>query len=124
MKDPLLPLILSAGAFLAVLVWRVRPLVSWTQRQAEVKSALREAQARIEGTPEGPGRACALCDAADLLARRTGTRRSAAGFYGRALRSDPTSVDVVQRTVAGLGRRPRTLESVLWRHLSIVRWRE
>jgi hypothetical protein len=125
MKDPLVPLILSAGAFLAVLVWRVRPLSPWTRRRADVRNALRDAQSRIDAAPEGPERARALCDAADILAqRRIRALGGAAALYGRAMRSDPTSVDVIQRTVAGLGRRPRTLESVLWRHLASIRWRE
>jgi hypothetical protein len=124
MKDPLIPLILSAGAFLAVLVWRVRPLVSWRKKHADVRNALREAQVRIDAAPEGPERACALADAADILARRGRVLRGAAGLYARAMRSDPASVDIVRRAIAGLGRRPRTLESVLWRHLAVVQWKE
>jgi hypothetical protein len=46
----------------------------------------------------------------------------ARGLYLRALRADPAAVQVVERTVTGLARRPRALEHVLWRHLSQTPW--
>jgi hypothetical protein len=113
-----LPLTAAAVAFLVVLLWRVRPLIPGRRRGAS-RSDLRNAQARIEAASGEPERARALCDAADLM--RTG---SAKGLYLRALRADPTSVDVIQRAAAGLARRPRALESLLWRHLGSARWRE
>jgi hypothetical protein len=124
MEDAFVPLVASTGAFLALVLWRVRPLVAWRTRKRADREALREAQARIEGAPEGPERARALCDAADLVARQVRGRGSAAGLYLRAIRSDPRSVDVVRRAVAGLARRPRALESLLWRHLAGVPWKE
>jgi len=122
MKDSFVPLIASAGAFLAVLLWRIRPVAPWDRDARASRDALRQARARIEAVPEGPERARALCDAADLVARRGSGQRSAAGLFARAIRSDPASVDVIRRTVAGLARRPRALESLLWRHLALATW--
>ena len=41
----------------------------------------------------------------------------------RALRADPASAEIVARTVTGLGRRPRALEGLLWRHLGAADWK-
>jgi hypothetical protein len=112
-----LPLTLAAVAFLLVLLWRVRPLIPGRRRGAS-RDDIRQAQARIEAAASEPERARALCDAADLM--RTG---SAKGLYLRALRTDPTAVEVIQRVAAGLARRPRALESLLWRHLGSTPWR-
>ena len=124
MQDSFVPLIASAGAFLAVLLWRVRPRAPWRTMQRASRQALREARARIDAAPEGPARARALCDAADLALSHVAGRGSAIGLFLRAVRSDPNSVDVVQRAIAGLGRRPRALESLLWRHLATVQWQD
>jgi hypothetical protein len=122
MQDRSLPLILATTAFLAVLLWRVRPSLLSGRRRRASRDALREARARIESAPDDVARARAICDAADLVAKRIGGGVSAKGLYLRALRSDGTSVDLVLRAVTGLARRPRTLEAVLWRHLATVPW--
>jgi hypothetical protein len=124
MQDSFVPLIVSAGAFLAVLLWRVRPLVAWTTKQRESREALRIAQDRIAAAPQGPARAQALCDAADLLAKQVRGPGSAKALYLRAMRSDPKSADVIRRAVTGLSRRPRALESLLWRRLASTPWNE
>jgi hypothetical protein len=124
MQDSSLPLIVSAGAFLAVLLWRVRPLVAWRTKQRAGREALRLAQARVAIAAEGPDRALALCDAAELVARHVRGPGSAKGLYLRAMRSAPTSVEVIQRAVTGLAHRPRALESLLWRRLATTPWRE
>jgi hypothetical protein len=122
MQDSLFPLTLSAGAFLAVLIWRVRPLAPWTTKRRASREALQQARLRIESASEGRDRALALCDAADLVARQVRGPGDAVGLYLRAIRSDPKSADVVQRAVAGLARRPRALESLLWRYLAAASW--
>jgi hypothetical protein len=125
MKDSFVPLALAAAAFLALLVWRVLPLGLWTRGRAS-RSAFREAQSRIEAAKDDPERALALCDAADAVStakvQAVGARGRVTGLYLRAMRTDPGSVDVVKRVVAGLSRRPRALESLLWRHLGAARW--
>jgi hypothetical protein len=105
-----------------MLLWRVRPAFGPGRRSG--RAAFREAQARIEGAVDEAARAKALCDAADVFvaaAPLAGSLR-AQGLYVRALRTDPASREVVARTVAGLSRRPRTLESILWRHLGSGAW--
>ncbi|MGH7270409.1 MAG: hypothetical protein ACREJ3_08255 [Polyangiaceae bacterium] len=115
------PLVAAAAAFLAVLLWRVRPHLPGGRSRASF-DALREARARIEATHEPRARALALCDAADLTVRGPGGTASAAGLYQRAMRTDPTSAEIVVRTVSGLAKRPRRLESLLWRHLAAGPW--
>jgi hypothetical protein len=117
MQDWSIPLVVAVAAFLAVLVWRVRPLVGWGRGRAGGRAALKEAQARIEAATSEPERALALCDAAGLV----GTA-GARGLYLRAMRADPASVNVVERAVAGLSHRPRSLESLLWRRLGTSAW--
>jgi hypothetical protein len=118
MQDWSLPLTLATAAFLVVLLWRVRPLIGGRRRGAS-REDIRLAHLRIDAAETEPARARALCDAADLM-----KTASAKGLYLRALRADPASVDVIQRATAGLAKRPRTLESLLWRHLGTAPWRE
>ena len=123
MQDSFVPLIVAAGSFLAVLVWRVRPLVDWTASRRTSRKALAEARARAESAHDEKERARALCDAADLLAAHAHSRGDATGFYARAIKLDPTSAEIVGRAIAGLTRKPRALELVLWRHLASSPWR-
>ena len=111
------PLILATAAFLAVLLWKIRPLVPGPRLGAS-REAMREASARIEAAPNEKERAIALCDAADLL-----NPVSAQGLYMRAIRADPASVVVIERAVAALAKRPRVLERLLWRYLAGSPWR-
>jgi hypothetical protein len=113
-----LPLVLAAVSFLVVLLWRVRPLIPG-RRRGTSREELRQAHARIEAAATEPERARALCDAADLM-----KTASAKALYLRALRSDPGSTLVIERVAAGLARRPRALESLLWRHLGAAPWRD
>jgi hypothetical protein len=117
MHDWSVPLIVATAAFLAVLVWRVRPFVAFGRGGGATAEALREAHARVEAATSDADRAVALCEAAALVGPR-----GARGLYLRAMRADPTSVNVIERAVAGLSRRPRALESLLWRHLASTPW--
>src|SRR5580700_1550162 len=56
MQDRSIPLILATAAFLGVLLWRVRPALSWRQRRAS-REALREARSRIDSAIDEPARA-------------------------------------------------------------------
>jgi hypothetical protein len=112
------PLAIAAAAFLLVMLWRVRPALPWGDRRRASREALRKARARIEASPDPAARALALCDAADLMARGVTGGSGAVGLYQRAMRTDPKSTEVIGRAVAGLGHRPRALESLLWRHLA------
>jgi hypothetical protein len=111
------PLVIAAAAFLVVLLWRVRPQLGWGPDSGAIRQSLRDAKARVEAATTDPDRAIALCEAAELLAPG-----SAQGYYLRAVRAAPASTEVIARVVAGLGKRPRLLESVLWRHLASTPW--
>ncbi len=119
MQGSTLPLVIAAGVFFAMVVWRVRPAMGFGRRPGVSKEALHAHLARAEAAKDEHDRALALCDAADLMAAG-----GARGLYLRALRADPGAVQVVQRTVTGLAKRPRALEHVLWRHLSQSPWTE
>jgi hypothetical protein len=122
MQDWSVPLALSTGAFLAWLVWSVRPAIGWRRRRPMSRAELKEARARIQSAIDPTAKALALCDAADLMAKRIGGAAGARGLYLRALRADPTASEIVKRAVAGLASRPRSLESLLWRHLAAHAW--
>ena len=116
-----LPLIVVTIIFGAFIVWKVRPALLSGGGHAS-RAELRAAHERIEAAKDDASRALALCDAGDAAAGRVGGRTSALGFYLRAMRTDPASPEIVVRVVKALERRPRALESVLWRHLGAAPW--
>jgi hypothetical protein len=119
MQDWSIPLVVATSAFLAVLVWRVRPLVALDRVRGGGRELLREAQARVENAQSEAERAVALCDAAALLGAG-----GAKALLSRAMRADPASAGIVERAAATLAHRPRALESVLWRRLATTPWTE
>lgn len=116
-----IPLAIVASVFLLVVLWQNRPAFIVRSRPS-LRVALKEARARIEGAKDEPARALALCDAGDACALALGRSGSAIGYYLRAMRCDPHSVAIVDRAAKGLARRPRALESLLWRRLGAEAW--
>jgi len=51
-----------------------------------------------------------------------GRTTGAVGYYTRAMRANPSSVEIVDRAAKGLARRPRALEQLLWRRLASESW--
>src|SRR5579883_2662968 len=92
------PLIVATAAFLAVLLWRVRPAVLGGKDRA-AREALRAAHARVAAAKDDATRAEALCDAAELVVRDLRGPASAAALYQRAMRAAPASSAVVERAV-------------------------
>jgi hypothetical protein len=86
--------------------------------------ALDEAKARITAAKTDEERALALCDAGDAAAARFRGSESAIGYYLRAMRASPRSAELVTRAAKGLARRPRALESLLWRRLGAEPWKD
>lgn len=115
------PLLVSAIAFAAFMVFRFRPVVSGAGRASA--AALKEAKQKIAAAKDDAARAIALCDAADACAQ-LGRTRGAVTFYLRALRLDPGSEEVATRAAEGLARRPAALEKVMWRQLANTRFSE
>ncbi|HEX8793744.1 MAG TPA: hypothetical protein VF765_22530 [Polyangiaceae bacterium] len=57
------------------------------------------------------------------LGETDGTRgHGLTAVHLRAVRDEPASPKVVEEAVAALSRRPRALETVLWRHLALAPW--
>lgn len=121
MHDWHVPLIIAAALFLGFILWKVRPAV-FSPQSSRNRAALREAHKRIEEAKDDAARALALCDAGDASAKQPGGVTSAIGFYLRAMRSDPLSAEIVDRAATALARRPRALESLLWRRLGAESW--
>ena len=118
MQDWSIPLVIAAVAFLAVVLWRFRPFVGALD-DGKAGATPPELQAKLEGAKSEAERAVLLCEAAEAT-----TPRGAVALFLRAMRADPSSVEVVKRVVQGLSRRPRALESVLWRRLGNAPWLE
>lgn len=114
-----IPLLVSAIAFAAFMVFRMRPAFGDDGRASA--AALRDAKQRIEAAKDDAGKARALCDAGDACAA-LGRTNSAVGFYLRAFKAAPHDKDLVERAAAALARRPRAVEKLMWRHLSAAPW--
>jgi hypothetical protein len=117
-----LPLVAATIAFFAILLWKLRPDVGPSGRGSKA-AALRAAKQKIEAAKTDHEKALALCDAGDVLAAGLSRSESAIGFYLRAMRASPQSADLVARAAKGLARRPRALESLLWRRLGAEPWK-
>jgi hypothetical protein len=115
-----IPLAIVAIVFLAVLLWQNRP--AFIGARPSLRKALKAARARIEGASDEKSRALALCDAGDACALSLGRGTAAIGYYLRAMRCDPSSVEIVERAAKGLAKRPRALEHLLWRRLGAEPW--
>jgi hypothetical protein len=116
------PLVVASAVFVLFLLWKLRPRVDGGGAQGKA-SALREAKARVTAAKTDDERAVALCDAGDAAAARLTGSESAIGYYLRAMRAAPRSADLVSRAAKGLARRPRALESLLWRRLGAEPWK-
>lgn len=119
-----LPLLVSAIAFAAFMVFRFRPVMSTDGRASAV--ALKDAKLRILGAKDDAARAIALSEAADACAR-LGRTNGAVSFYLRALRVAPDAEAVraiAARAAEALAHRPAALEKVMWRQLASARFGE
>ncbi len=111
--------LLAAVGFLLVLLWRFRPALFG---DGEVPRFAPAMKARLDSAKDDHERAMVLAEAGDTLARSIGGARNAAAYYGRAMRLEPESTELVSRAAAALSRRHRTLESLLWRRLGTAPW--
>ena len=115
-------LAVAAALFGAFIVWRVRPSFGPRKVTKAHLEAFAAARARVLAATTPVERALALCDAGDARASMAGNVGSVVGYYLRAMRSDPTSAEPIARAAHTLHRRPRTLESLLWRRLGSTPW--
>jgi hypothetical protein len=113
-------LAVAALLFLGYLLVRLRP---GREKRAAMTDTVRAARARVLEAATPRARAEALAEVGVIAAREGGRWTSAAGYFLRAMSSDPTWPGGVQQTVASLRRRrPRMLEKILWRRLGALPW--
>ena len=117
-----LALAVAAALFGIFIVWRVRPSFGPRRVSRASRQAVADARAKVAAAKTPADRARALCDAGDARAFLIGNVTSSIGYYLRAMRTDPTSVEPIVRAARGLARRPRALESLLWRRLGLHAW--
>jgi predicted O-linked N-acetylglucosamine transferase (SPINDLY family) len=112
-------LIAAATVFGLYIIYRFRPIFSGGRTGL---AALAEARKRIDAAKTDEERALALAAAGDACAATVGRTTGAVGYYTRAMRANPASVEIVERAAAGLSRRPRALEQLMWRRLATESW--
>ena len=112
-------LIAAATVFGLYVIYRFRPMLSGSRAAL---GSLAEARERIDAAKTDEERALALAEAGDACASAVGRTAGAVGYYTRAMRANPVSVDLVERAAKGLARRPRALEQLLWRRLASEPW--
>jgi len=115
------PLVVATFAFVLFLLWKLRPAFGAGGGRGK-GAALRAAKQRLESAKTDEERALALCDAGDAVAAGLAGGDSAVGYYLRAMRASPASAELVARAAKGLARKPRALESLLWRRLGAEPW--
>jgi hypothetical protein len=115
------PLVVASAVFVLFLLWKLRPRMGGGGGEGR-GAALRAARARATAAKNDEERALALCDAGDAAASGLAGSESAIGYYLRAMRASPHSADLVARAARGLTRKPRALESLLWRRLGAEPW--
>ena len=116
-----IPLIIATVLFVAFMVVRV-----WPARRREgggqARSDLALARKKLEGATTDEERVAALCEAGDAAARLVGGSGRAVQYYLRAMKLAPGSVELIERAAKSLARRPRGLETLLWRRLGTDAW--
>jgi hypothetical protein len=117
------PLAVATLVFVVFLLWRFRPAVGGRSGGRGKGATLRAAKQRVEAAKTDEERALALCDAGDAAASGLAGSDSAVGYYLRAMRTSPKSAELIARAAKGLARRPRALESLLWRRLGAEPWK-
>ena len=116
-----IPLVISAVAFAAFMIFRLRPVASGEGRATA--AALKEAKQRVLDAKDEASRASALADAGDACARLRRTN-AAVAFYMRSFRSKPGSKEIAERAARALADRPRALEKLMWRFLATTSFEE
>src|SRR4051794_24667732 len=117
---------LAAVAFVAILLWKYRPRFSAESpllRLPRLNAEVEKARDAVRQAKTKQDKARALLATADAAARHADHLTVAVGFYLRAMRFDPTSVEAVMGVRRLLEReRPEMLEVVLWRRLAQIAW--
>ena len=111
----------ACGAFVLFLVLRMAPgpLGAVVRRKVP---GLAEAVQKVKDAEGDAAKAKALLDAGDLAAKAGAHVATASGYYLRAMRLAPESLEPVERLATLLRVRPRALDRILWRRLAAIPW--
>ncbi len=116
-----IPLIVATALFLAFMVIRVWP-VRRRDGGGQARSDLATARKKLDAATSDEERVVALCDAGDAASRLVGGSGRAVQYYLRAMKLAPGSIELIERASKSLARRPRGLETLLWRRLGTDAW--
>ncbi len=112
---------LAAVVFGAFVLYRFRPAIGGDTKKPG-RGVLKEARDRLANAKNDAEKSDALAAAGDACARTVGLGGAASSYYLRAMRLAPDSVELVDRAAQGLARRPRLLETLMWRRLGMEPW--
>jgi hypothetical protein len=117
--------VVSVGAAAVIfglyVLYKFRPFFGEAGSSAG-RGELRDARARLAQATNDAERLEALLAAGDACARTVGLGGGASSYYFRAMRLAPANEEVVTRAARGLERRPRILETLMWRRLGTEPW--
>ncbi|MEO8874354.1 MAG: hypothetical protein ABI461_02105, partial [Polyangiaceae bacterium] len=111
----------AAAIFGLFVLYKFRPVFEGNGSGAG-PAELREARKRLTQATSDTERLEAILAAGDACARTVGLGGGASSYYFRAMRLAPTSAEIVDHAAKGLARRPRILETLLWRRLGAEPW--
>jgi hypothetical protein len=118
-------IVVLAGSFvfLVFLFWRLRPMGKGIRAVSTVAKRTMQARAKAREVKTPRERAQILCEAgAQIATERTGAL-PALSLYLRALRTDPTWPDPIEKMRKLLWfQRPGALERILWKRLGSSSW--
>lgn len=112
-----IPLVIAAVVFLAFIVLRLVPMSSADGSAAQARADLKAARKRLDEAKSDEERVAALVAAGNASAKLVSGGGRAVQYYLRAMKLAPDSAELVDRVAAGMARRPRGLENILWRRL-------
>lgn len=113
--------LVAAALFGAFVLYRFRPAIG-DRAKKPGRAELKEARDRLAKAKNDAEKSDALAAAGDACARTVGLGGAASSYYLRAMRLAPKSADLVDRAAQGLARRPRLLETLMWRRLGMEPW--
>ena len=108
----------AAIVFALYLFWKLRPAMGVDDALELRRRADTTLAASLALLPNDAARVTMLCDEAERLASAMGRRRRAAMLFARAMRLAPADATIVARATKALLKKPRLLESLLWKRLA------
>jgi hypothetical protein len=112
----------TAAIFGLYILYKFRPFFGERGGGGAGRIDLRDARTRLANATTDAERLEALLAAGDACARTVGLGGSASSYFFRAMRLAPGSATIVEHAATALARRPRILETLLWRRLGSEPW--